>query len=128
MAASSFAIEVPASLLDRARAGDRTAFEQLYRWFERPVFTLALRICGDRAEADEVLQDTMLKVLCQVDGYRGMRHGQCVAIDLVISGTRPEVYDPPRQAPLPLEQAQARLREALAGLQWTEPGGAALVQ
>ena len=63
MAASSFAIEVPASLLARARAGDRTAFEQLYRWFERPVFTLALRICGDRAEADEVLQDTMLKVL-----------------------------------------------------------------
>ena len=73
MAASSFAIEVPASLLARARAGDRAAFEQLYRWFERPVFTLALRICGDRAEADEVLQDTMLKVLCQMDGYRGDR-------------------------------------------------------
>lgn len=73
MAASSFAIEVPASLLARARVGDRAAFEQLYRWFERPVFTLALRICGDRAEADEVLQDTMLKVLCQVDGYRGDR-------------------------------------------------------
>ncbi|MBN8261807.1 MAG: sigma-70 family RNA polymerase sigma factor, partial [Xanthomonadales bacterium] len=62
MAASSFAIDVPASLLARARGGDRAAFEQLYRWFERPVFTLALRICGDRAEADEVLQDTMLKV------------------------------------------------------------------
>ena len=73
MAASSFAIEVPASLLARARAGDRAAFEQLYRWFERPVFTLALRICGDRAEADEVLQDTMLKVLCQIEGYRGDR-------------------------------------------------------
>ena len=73
MAASSFAIDVPASLLARARAGDRAAFEQLYRWFERPVFTLALRICGDRAEADEVLQDTMLKVLCQMDGYRGDR-------------------------------------------------------
>ena len=73
MAASSFAIDVPASLLVRARGGDRAAFEQLYRWFERPVFTLALRICGDRAEADEVLQDTMLKVLCQMDGYRGDR-------------------------------------------------------
>lgn len=73
MAASSFAIDVPASLLARARGGDRAAFEQLYRWFERPVFTLALRICGDRAEADEVLQDTMLKVLCQIEGYRGDR-------------------------------------------------------
>ena len=60
---SSFAIEVPDVLLARARAGDRAAFEQLYRWFERPVFTLALRICGDRDEAQDVLQETMLKVL-----------------------------------------------------------------
>ena len=52
---SSFAIDVPPSLLARARAGERAAFEQLYRRFERPVFTLALRICGSRNEADEVL-------------------------------------------------------------------------
>ena len=61
---SSFAIDVPDTLLARARAGERAAFEQLYRWFERPVFTLALRIWRrHREEAAEVLQDTMLKVL-----------------------------------------------------------------
>lgn len=70
-ARSSFAIEVPASLLARARAGDRAAFEQIYRWFERPVFTLALRICGCRNEADEVLQETMLKVLSSIRKFRG---------------------------------------------------------
>lgn len=70
-ARSSFAIEVPASLLARARAGDQAAFEQLYRWFERPVFTLALRICGCRNEADEVLQETMLKVLSSISTFRG---------------------------------------------------------
>ena len=73
---SSFAIDVPPSLLARARAGDRAAFEQLYRWFERPVFTLALRICGSRSEADEVLQETMLKLWSGIGGsgastYRG---------------------------------------------------------
>ncbi len=68
---SSFAIEIPASLLARAQAGDRVAFEQIYRWFEQPVFTLALRICGCRNEADEVLQDTMLKVLSSIDRFRG---------------------------------------------------------
>lgn len=68
---SSFAIDVPASVLTRARTGEPAAFEQLYRWFERPVFTLALRICGCRNEADEVLQDTMLKVLSSIGGYRG---------------------------------------------------------
>jgi len=72
---SSFAIDVPDSLLARARAGERTAFEQLYRWFERPVFTLAMRICGDREEAAEVLQDTMLKVLRRVAEFRGAGSG-----------------------------------------------------
>ena len=65
---SSFAIDVPAALLARAQQGERAAFEQLYRWFERPVFTLALRICGDRLDADEVLQETMLKVWSATSG------------------------------------------------------------
>ena len=72
---SSFAIDVPDALLARARAGERAAFEQLYRWFERPVFTLALRMCGDREEAAEVLQDTMLKVLRRVCEFRGAGNG-----------------------------------------------------
>ena len=70
-ATSSFAIDVPASLLARVRAGDRAAFEQLYRRFERPVFTLALRMCGCRSEADEVLQETMLKLWSTIGGFRG---------------------------------------------------------
>ena len=68
---SSFAIDVPDALLARAKAGDRAAFEQLYRWFERPVFTLALRIAGDREEARDVLQETMLKVFRRMDEFRG---------------------------------------------------------
>ncbi|KAF1711303.1 RNA polymerase subunit sigma-24 [Pseudoxanthomonas kalamensis DSM 18571] len=68
---SSFAIDVPASLLGRARAGQAEAFEQLYRWFERPVYTLALRMCGNREDAQEVLQDTMLKLIRQVADFRG---------------------------------------------------------
>jgi len=72
---SSFAIDVPESLLARARGGDGAAFEQIYRWFERPVFTLAVRIAGDRDEATEVLQDTMLKVLTRIGDFRGHRDG-----------------------------------------------------
>jgi RNA polymerase sigma-70 factor (ECF subfamily) len=68
---TGFAIDVPEHLLARARGGDRAAFEQLYHWFERPVFTLAVRMCGDREEAAEVLQDTMLKVLNRVAEFRG---------------------------------------------------------
>jgi RNA polymerase sigma factor (sigma-70 family) len=69
--ASTFAIDVPATLLDRARRGEAAAFEQLYRSFERPVFTLALRLTGRREEAQDVLQDTMMKLLDRIAEFRG---------------------------------------------------------
>ena len=72
---SSFAIDAPAGLLARARAGEHAAFEQLYRWFERPVYTLGLRITGNPEEASEVLQDTMLKVIDKIGEFRGQGTG-----------------------------------------------------
>lgn len=68
---SSFAIDVPDTLLARARRGDVAAFEQIYRWFERPVFTLALRLLGERDEAQDVLQDTMITLYNKLDAFRG---------------------------------------------------------
>ena len=67
---SSFAIDVPDTLLARARRGDPGAFEQLYRLFERPVFTLALRLTGGREEAQDVLQDTMFKLFDRLAEFR----------------------------------------------------------
>jgi RNA polymerase sigma-70 factor (ECF subfamily) len=69
--ASTFAIDVPAPLLERARRGEAAAFEQLYRSFERPVFTLALRLTGRREEAQDVLQDTMMKLFDRISDFRG---------------------------------------------------------
>jgi len=68
---SSFAIDVPDTLLARARRGEAAAFEQLYRWFERPVYTLALRLTGQREEAQDILQDTMLKLFDRLGEFRG---------------------------------------------------------
>jgi len=68
---SSFAIDVPAALLARAQDGERKALEEIYRCFERPVFNLALRIAGDREEASEILQETMLKVIDHIRRFRG---------------------------------------------------------
>lgn len=70
-ARSAFAIDVPASLVDALRRGEPAALERVYRLFERPVFTLALRICGDREAAGDVLQETMLRVYERAHGFRG---------------------------------------------------------
>src|SRR5690606_38235331 len=37
----------------------------------RPVYTLALRLLGDRDEAQEILHDAMLKVFQNIEGFRG---------------------------------------------------------
>ena len=68
---TGFAIDVPDRLLRRARGGERAALEQLCRWFERPVFTLALRLTGDRDEAQDVLQETLLKAMAKLGEFRG---------------------------------------------------------
>jgi RNA polymerase sigma factor (sigma-70 family) len=69
--ASSFQIDVPQTLLARACAGDLGAFEQIYRRFERPVYTLALRLLGDGESARDVLHDAMLKVFQRIATFRG---------------------------------------------------------
>jgi RNA polymerase sigma-70 factor (ECF subfamily) len=68
---STFAIEVPAPVIDHLKAGDHAALEQVYRLFERPVFTLAWRLLGDRDEAQEVLHDAMLALIDRIGQYRG---------------------------------------------------------
>ncbi len=55
----------------------------------------------------------------RVESYRAVRHGRCYAIDLLVSGTRPEVYDPPRTPPFDEATARARLQEALAAVRFT---------
>jgi len=68
---TSFQIEVPDTVLARARRGESSALEQIYRAFERPAFTLALRMLGDAEHARETVHDAMLHVLERVGQFRG---------------------------------------------------------
>ena len=63
--------------------------------------------------------DAAMSHYLQVEGYRAIRQGQCVAIDLLVFGTRPEVYDPPRTPPFSQEQAWQALHAALDGVRWS---------
>lgn len=68
---SPFAIDVPDSLIQRAKRGDRRAFEHIYRCFERPIYTLGLRLCGQPSEAQDVLQNCMIKVMTRISEFKG---------------------------------------------------------
>lgn len=58
-------------LLARSRRGDNEAFARLYREQAQGVFVLALRLTGDRDKAEDVTQETFLKALRGMGGYRG---------------------------------------------------------
>jgi RNA polymerase sigma factor (sigma-70 family) len=62
--------EVDPAIIERARAGELAAFEQIYRRFERPVYTLAWRLLTDAEAARDVLHDAMLKVFQRIGQYR----------------------------------------------------------
>ena len=74
----TLAIQIPglhlvtsdAELIQRAADGDRSAFEQLYQRYARPVFGLALRRLGDRGRAEDAVQETFASIWRSAGSYR----------------------------------------------------------
>lgn len=122
------------TLLTRVVKGDQQAFSQLYDYSSTLLFTLAVRMLGNREEAAELLQDVYLEVWRKVSRYdvgRGTPIAWLItltksrAIDRLRArasrgyratnslegGTATQVADP---APSPLEtQADQELRTAI---------------
>lgn len=63
--------------LARARRGDLAAFRELLRAHKARVFSIALRITGRRADAEELAQDVFLQLhgaLAQLESGAHLRH------------------------------------------------------
>lgn len=50
------------SLIQSFQEGDEFAFVGLYNRFKNPVFAFCLKMLGDRAQAEDVMQETFLRV------------------------------------------------------------------
>jgi RNA polymerase sigma-70 factor (ECF subfamily) len=57
--------------LDRLRAGDAPAFEDLVMTYQHRVFGVALRMLGNRAEAEEVAQEAFVRAHRALGEFRG---------------------------------------------------------
>jgi len=57
-------------LVEWAKQGHEPAFRELVRRYERPVFSLVYRMVRDRALAEDLAQETFVKVLNGLAGYR----------------------------------------------------------
>lgn len=129
--------ESESELVHRLRAGDPEAFDRVYGEWNRRLFTYLLRLTRRRELAEELLEETWLRV---VKGITGLRDDTrfapwlfTVARNLWLSHRRARLLDPESlsglpeldpadpAAPSPLEVAstnelQARLEKALAAL------------
>ncbi len=126
-------------LLKRARNGDAAAFEQLMTLLESRVWRVCWHYTGNRENAEDCAQETMLRVWRGLASYRGdcafetwvSRIAANCCLDLLrkkkgdksvsIEPLREAGYDPADPAPGTSEQAEAaedrrRLRECIAML------------
>ena len=53
-----------------AQDGQEIAFRELVRRYQRPVFSLIYRMVRDRETAEDLAQETFIKVLNAIDSYR----------------------------------------------------------
>ena len=64
---------VDAQILQRIAAGDQAALGELYDRFSRPLFSVALRVLNDAAEAEDVLHDVFVTLWDKAADFESSR-------------------------------------------------------
>jgi len=63
--------ELEEKLLERLRARDERAFNELVKAYERRVFGLVFRMLGSRAESEDLTQEVFVQVFKAIGTFRG---------------------------------------------------------
>jgi RNA polymerase sigma-70 factor (ECF subfamily) len=63
--------EAELAFVERLKARDEAAFNELVELYERRVFALLYRMLGRKEEAEDITQETFVQVFRKIDGFRG---------------------------------------------------------
>jgi RNA polymerase sigma-70 factor (ECF subfamily) len=58
-------------MIEKVKGGDIAAFEELYKLYERSVYSLCLRLTRDILDAEDLTQEVFLQVYRKVSTFRG---------------------------------------------------------
>lgn len=95
--------ELEAALVARARDGDEAAFEALIRMHQDRMYAIALRMTGHVQDAQDVVQDALVKAWQGLPGFRAEAQFATWLIRIVINGchnlrrSRPPIPQLPRE-------------------------------
>lgn len=86
-------------------------FEEIYRLYARDVYRFLLKMCGNQALAEDILQDTMLKAITAIDRF----DGKCSVKSWLCTIARREYLNHLKKA----ETKSVPLEEAVLGINAT---------
>jgi RNA polymerase sigma-70 factor (ECF subfamily) len=106
-AESSRTIDSWGALLVRSRGGDELAFEELVRACERRVVMIAYQITGNLQDAQDVAQESFLRVYRSRDRFQDGRSFEAWLYRIVVNQSRKSLARARRQRVDPLDDAAA---------------------
>ena len=99
-----------------AAAGDRRAFERLYRAHVNRVFSLCTRMCGSRVRGEELTQDVFVRAWEKLPQFRGDAQFSTwihrVAVNIVLTDRKNEARDRKRLMEDESETGETPLQKA----------------
>jgi RNA polymerase sigma-70 factor (ECF subfamily) len=108
------------ALARMAREGDRHAFERLFERYKKPILNFVYRLIGNRETAEEVTQETFIRVYRNLDIFDPNRKFSSwvytIARNLAKNALRDRKYfrDVSYEKPIAEEGGTSRLKDVLA--------------
>ena len=86
-------------LIQRMKSGDRAAFDQIYEKYHVPLFRSVYLICGNREDAEDVLQDTFVTCWFCIGQLRKEESFRCWIFRIMTQTARKRAKERSRQLP-----------------------------
>ncbi len=58
-------------MIDRCLAGDQKAYYELYKMYSKAMYNICFRILGDKAQAEDALQEAFVSAFQNLGGFEG---------------------------------------------------------
>lgn len=94
-------------LIAQAQAGDFTAFESLVEPHEKRLFALAKRMTGNEQDAEDIVQDTLLKAIDKLQTFRAESSFGTWLYSIALNAGRHHLVHQRRQTMAPIEDLLA---------------------